>query len=200
MADPMVIEAGQVYCREATATVESVDADQGLIDVRIVPYEVEGTVADGLSEVFTRGAFAGAVGNPSRCKVSDQQHQRDVIVGRAVALRDEDDALYGTLRIADTSAGRDLLTLLRGPDPVLDQMSVEFRALAGKYEVTRRGPGDILVRHRRAELVGVSPVSIGAYGEAARVIAVRSAAQSRARESALALLDTLTAGSSHATR
>src|SRR4029078_13085948 len=71
--------------------------DTGIVEVRIVPYEVEALLDDGLVEVFSRGAFAGAVGNPGRCKVTDQQHGRSVVIGAAVELRDEADGHYGRL-------------------------------------------------------------------------------------------------------
>lgn len=197
MTDLMpIVEPGKVYTREQTATVEAVDVAQGIVTAKIVPYEIEADLGGGLTEIFDRGAFAAAVGNPSRCKITDQQHQRMVAVGRATELRDEHDGLYGDLKIADTRPGRDLLVLLR--EGVLDEMSVEFRALKGQYDVLDRGHGQILVRHHRAELVGVSPVSAGAYGSEARVVAVRSLETDRAREQALALLDSLTAGRARA--
>lgn len=191
-SDAPVIEPGVIYSRAATATIEAVDVEAGTVQARLVPYEVEADLGDGLHEIFDRHAFAAALGNPSRVKVSDQQHQRDQAVGKAIALRDEDEAMFGTLKIVDTTRGRDLLVLLR--EGVLEQMSVEFRALRGKYDVVRRSPTDVLVRHHKAELVGVSPVSLGAYGDEARVIAVRALEVDRAREKALAYLDSLTAG------
>lgn len=165
--------------------------DTGIVEVRIVPYEVEALLDDGLVEVFSRGAFAGAVGNPGRCKVTDQQHGRSVVIGAAVELRDEADGHYGRLRIADTVAGRDVLTLLRAK--VLDEVSVEFRPVRKAMRVTRRD-GGLLVRHDRAVLLGVSPVSAGAYGREARVLSVRDAEADRARERELAFLASLTAG------
>ena len=192
----LVIQAGEILCREAAATVEEVDLESGIVRAKIVPYGVEAEVERGLFEIFEPGAFAGAIGNPSRCKVSDQQHNRSVIVGRATALRDEPDGLYGDLRIADTSQGRDLLVLLR--ERVLEELSVEFRPLAGKYDVERRGKDELLLRHRKAELVGVSPVSAGAYGAQARVLAVRSLERDRKRQEAIAFLSSLTAGRSSA--
>lgn len=187
-----IIEPGVIYSRAATATIESVDVEAGTVLAKLVPYEIEADLGDGLHEIFDRGAFAAAVGNPSRVKVSDQQHQRDQAVGKAISLRDEFDGMFGTLKIVDTARGRDLLVLLR--EGVLDEMSVEFRALRGKFDVVRRSATDVLVRHHKAELVGVSPVSLGAYGGAARVIAVRTLEVDRAREKALAFLDSLTAG------
>jgi HK97 family phage prohead protease len=173
------------------ATVEAV-TDDGMVDVKLVPYEVEAQLDDGLHEVFTRGAFAGAVGNPSRCKVTDQQHNRAVVIGSAVQLRDEDDGHYGRLRIADTVAGRDVLTLLRAGD--LDELSVEFQPMRRSMRVVNRENGGVLIRHDKAVLLGVSPVSAGAYGRDARVLAVRSAEADRTRERELAYLATLTAG------
>jgi len=187
-----IIRAGETYCRQATAIVEDVDQESGIVQAKIVPYGVEAEVERGLFEIFEPGAFSGAIGNPSRCKVSDQQHNRSVIVGRAIELRDAPDGHYGKLKISDTSAGRDLLLLLR--EGVLEDLSVEFRPLAGKYDVERRGKDNILVRHRKAELVGVSPVSTGAYGANARVLAVRSLERDRAREEAIKFLSSLTAG------
>jgi HK97 family phage prohead protease len=142
--------------------------------------------------VFTRAAFAAAVGNPSRVKVTDQQHNRAVNIGMAVELRDEPDGLYGKLKIADTTAGRDVLTLLR--ERVLEELSVEFRPMARRFQVVRRAADDLLVRHDKAELVGVSPVGAGAYGDQARVLLVRNAERERAREKAMAYLDSLVAG------
>jgi HK97 family phage prohead protease len=172
------------------AKVLDVDSD-GVVDVKIVPYEVEAELEPGLCEVFTRGAFAAAVGNPSRCKMTDQQHNRNVVIGKAVELREEADGHYGRLQIADTVAGRDVLTLLRGE--VLDEMSVEFRVMGKYLHRVRRGSGWLL-RHDRAELLGVSPVSAGAYGRNARVLSVRTAEADLARERELAFLATLTAG------
>lgn len=179
-------------CQRAAATVEAVDPDAGLIEVKIVPYEREANLGGGLHEVFTAGAFAAAVGNPARCKVTDQQHNRAVNIGKAISLRDEPDGLYGKIRIADTSAGRDVLTLLR--EEVLEELSVEFRPMARRHEIVRRGPDNILIRHHEAELVGVSPVGAGAYGSDARVLALRAAHLEHAREKELAYLASLTSG------
>lgn len=166
------------------APVLEVDAERRIVEVKIAPYEVEAQLDEGLSEVFTRGAFATALGNPSRCKISNQQHDRDNIVGKAVELRDEVDGIYGAFLIADTTHGRDLLTLLRAE--ILDEMSVEFRPTKD-MQVIRRA-SDMLVRHDRATLVGVSPVSVGAYGREARVLSVRDAERDRRIEVARAEL------------
>lgn len=163
--------------------VAEVDADKGLVEVKLAPYEVEAELAAGLSEVFTAGCFAAACGNPSRVKVTDQQHNRAIVIGNAVNLRDESDGIYGTLRIADTAAGRDVMTLLRAK--VLEELSVEFQPQKRHAKFIQRG-GDVLLRHDRAILLGVSPVGAGAYGHDARVLSVRDARAEVSRERELA--------------
>ena len=153
-------------------------------------YENEVQVDEQLFEVFTRGAFKAAVGNPSRVKVSDQQHAMQVVVGQATQLRDEEDALYGKLRIADTRAGQDLLKLVTpGPDgepPILSDLSIEFRTQPRWFKAERIAKG-LLVRHAKATLIGISPVRAGAHGDGSRILAVREEArESRARERAIA--------------
>lgn len=183
------VDLERVYTREAE--VVGVD-EEGTVEARIVPYEQETELEPGLWEVFTRGAFAAAVGNPSRCKVTDQGHQRTVVVGHAIELRDLEDGHYGRLRIADTSHGRDLLALFRAGS--LDQLSVEFRILKRGYSVTARPEGGRLLRHNKAQLLGVSPVSQGAYADGARVLAVRETARASEVERVLAHLGSLRAG------
>lgn len=175
-----------------TATVEDFDVETGVVQAKLAPYEHEAQLDEELFEVFTRGAFSGAVSNVSRVIVSNQAHDRANSIGRALELRDEDDGLYGALKISDTSHGRDVLTLMR--DGVLTELSVEFRPQRRHMKVTRRADG-ILVRHDKATLVGVSPVAFGAYGTAARVLSVRDARRDRERERIIAHLHSLTAGS-----
>jgi uncharacterized protein len=179
----------QIQVRSAPVT--DLDEETGIVTARLVPYEVEAQLDTDLWEVFTRKAFSAAIPNPSRCKITDQGHQRSVVIGHAVELVDGHDGVEGRLKISDTVAGRDVLTLIR--DGSLTDLSVEFRPQKRHMRITRRSSG-VLVRHDRAVLVGVSPVGEGAYGQAARVLSVRAAEVDRARESALARLGALTAG------
>lgn len=154
------------------APVVSFDGQKGIVEAKLAAYEVEIALAADMTEVFSRAAFARAANAPHRVKVSDQQHNRMVVIGHAVELRDEHDGLYGLLKIADTSAGRDTLTLLR--DGVLDELSVEFLPQTKHMRVTRSADGTTNIRHDRATLIGISPVSQGAYGQSAKVLAVRA--------------------------
>lgn len=195
LALPASYLAGDLLTR--AATVEEIDADRRMVDVCLMTYEREAQVGDQLWEVFTRGAFKAAVGNPSRVKMSAQGHQLGTVIGQATELRDEDAALYGRLMISDTAAGRDTLTLLR--DRVLEELSVEFRTVARGYKVTR-SPKGLHVRHDKALLVGVSPVAAGAYGDGSRVLALRAQQADRQREKILAELAALDSGSALVSR
>lgn len=165
------LEADATRPLSRSAEVVDFDDSRGLVRAKLAAYEVTIDLYANMTEVFTRGAFARAAEAPHRVKVSDQQHNRMVVIGHATELRDANDGLYGTLKIADTSAGRDTLTLLR--DGVLDELSVEFVPQV-KYMQVRQEGSTTHIRHDRAMLIGVSPVSQGAYGQDAKVLAVRA--------------------------
>jgi HK97 family phage prohead protease len=194
---PAQYTTGDVLVRAAAVEVEDVDADKRTIDCVLMTYNHPAQIDADLFEEFAPRSLSAACGNPSRVKVSDQQHERRTVVGQAIELRDEPDALRGTLRIADTTAGRDLLTLLR--EKILEELSVEFRAQPRHFKVTRTEKG-LLVRHDKAILVGISPVAAGAYGDGSRVLAVRAEAADRKRERAIAELAAMTSGSETLTR
>jgi HK97 family phage prohead protease len=186
---PVGLDLDTVQLRRVA--VKGVD-DEGLVEAQIVPYETEAQVGEGVWEIFTRGAFAAAIENPSRCKLTNQGHDRGVVIGHAVELRDEREGLRGKLRVADTTHGRDVLALFRAGS--LSELSVEFRPQKKYMKFTQRAGGGVLMRHDRAVLVGVSPVGAGAYGDQARVLMMREQNLNRAREEALARLNSLHAG------
>jgi HK97 family phage prohead protease len=154
------------------ATVVDIDTDRGTIDALLDSYGMRAQIDHDLWEEFTRGAFASAVAAPHRVKVSNQQHDMKVTIGRAVEIREEGDGVYGRLHIADTAAGRDVMTLLR--EEILDELSIEFLPQKRYMKVEKLPEGGLLVRHDRAVLKGVSPVAHGAYGRGSRVLAVRA--------------------------
>jgi HK97 family phage prohead protease len=172
------------------ATVTEVDEDQGLVEVKIVPYELETQLGPNYWEVFTKGAFSAATGNPGRCKMSNMQHDRANPIGVALELRDLEDGCYGTIHIPKTDVGERVLTLMRAH--VLDEISVEFEPQKRHRREVWQG-NELHIRHDRATLVGLSQVSAGAYGQNARVLSMRSASD-LARESELAYLASLNAG------
>lgn len=162
--------AGEVQTR--AATVVDIDTEHGIIDALMVTYEQRAQIDHDLFEEFSPGAFASAISSPHRVKVSNQGHDMKSTIGRALELREESGSLYGRLKISDTTAGRDVLTLLR--DEILDELSIEFVPQKRYMKVEKLAEGGLLIRHDRAVLKGISPVAHGAYGRGSRVLAVRA--------------------------
>lgn len=175
-----------------SAQVTEVDEEKGLVEVRIVPYEVEAQLGPNYWETFTRGAFSAAVKNPSRVKMSNMQHDLANPIGVAVELREQDDGHYGTIHIPPTDLGTRVLTLMKGPHPVLEEISVEFEPQKRYRHEVWQG-NELHIRHDRATLIGLSPVTAGVYGSGAKVLSVRSTGD-LSRESELAYLRSLNAG------
>jgi len=59
---------------------------------------------------------------------------------------------------------------------VLDELSIEFTTLPDQFTI-KRANGQMQVRHKRARLLAVAPVPVGAYGRDALVTQVRSEQQ-----------------------
>jgi len=169
-----------------SATVEALNVEQRLVELRAVPYGVETRLAPNLVESFSARAFAAAGKDPARVKLWDKHStEGGNPVGWAELVEDRADGVNIRMRVSETAAGNDLLTLAR--DGVLDEASVEFQPIPDDMRVTRRGD-DTVVLHRRARLLGVALVTHGAYGRGATVLSVRSELADRVREEWLARL------------
>ena len=160
----------QLVWRAATLTAVDAAGDGRTLTVRLLPWDVPTTVDDGhgpYTEQVARGALVAREGRtiPVYAGHDPLTRERGPMVGRVDQLADRDDGLYGTLRLADTAAGRDQLALLA--DQVTTGVSVEFPVpgpgRAGT-EVRRTGPHP---------LTGVALVANPAYDNA-RVLAARS--------------------------
>lgn len=174
-----------------SATVEALDTDLRVVELRAVPYGVEARLGPHLVEVFHPRAFALAAKDPARV-ILYAGHSTDggQAVGRAEVLQDSAEGVFIRAVVSKTAAGDDALTLAK--DGVLGQASIEFQPLKDDMQVTRRGD-DTLVRHRRARLLGVALVPHGAYGSNASVLSVRDTLSDKAREEWLARLRCRTA-------
>ena len=133
-----------------------------------VPYDVEVRIGRYV-ESFAAGAFDGT--DPAQVPLT-ATHPRDgatLPIGRALALRDLPDGLWGDFRVSKTSAGDDVLELVR--DGAVTGLSVGF------VPVTDRGieAGGRVVRER-ATLDHVAVVRVPAY-TTARIAALRHAHQ-----------------------
>jgi len=139
------------------------------IDLRLVSWDDVATRTDeGYPEQLLPGVFSGT--DPSRVTLESQRHGGS-IVGVGEAIVERTDGAYGTFRVAETTAGDELLALTRpgpaGEPPVLRDASVVFRPLK-----SRTGPNG-LVQRVSADLRRVAIVERGAYASGS-VLAVRS--------------------------
>jgi phage head maturation protease len=130
--------------------------------IRLLRY---GEVAQTLQgrETFAAGAFRGV--DPRTVLVESQRHDGEV-VGRGEAWEDQDGAPVLVARVSDTTAGRDLLTLVA--DRVLTAASVVFAPLRS------RPRADGVMERLAVDLRRVAVVSSGAY-PSAQVLAMRGA-------------------------
>lgn len=194
MSDTITIATPDLYAtpiQTRSATVDALNVEERVIELRAVPYGVETRLAPGLVESFSPRAFANASKDPARVKLWDRHStEGGHPVGFAEVVEDRADHVYIRARVSRTTAGNDLLTL--AGDGVLDEASVEFQPIPDDMRVTRRGD-DTVVQHRRARLLGVALVTHGAYGRGATVLAVRDEASDKLREEVLARLRCLTA-------
>lgn len=169
------------------------DTDEKSVLLRAVPYDVEVPIDVGLLESFEPGAFRAAVKDPARVKLwhDHSDTPRGRIAGVATEIEDRADGSYVRARFAQTDAGRELHSLI--VDGILDEASIEFRAIPKELQVVR-GEDAVHVRHRRAHLRGVAVVPEGAYGRDALALSVRDIREKaieKARAAALAELRAL---------
>lgn len=174
------IRNGAVQYR--SAEVQDISGHE--IYVKAVPYADEFTdVGGGISERFLPGTFARAVKAPERVAVF-HDHQGP-LVGRGTEVEDKTDGVYIRAKIGKTQAALDFLSLIE--DKILDQMSVEFRAINDGMKVERRGDR-LFVTHTRAHLTGVAGVPEAAYQGQTPILSARDLQRDRAVEAARAWL------------
>ncbi|OXM73082.1 MULTISPECIES: HK97 family phage prohead protease [Amycolatopsis] len=134
-----------------------------------VPYGRPQPIDSRLTEQFARGAFAAQIRAAHRVPfMRDHGPHGGSLIGRATELRDDAAGLYTEFRVSRTEKGDETLELIK--DGALSELSVGFRE--GQ---NRKLPGGVIERVS-ATLTEVAIVMAGAYGEAATVTAVRSAA------------------------
>jgi uncharacterized protein len=116
-------------------------------------------------EQFARGAFKRTADHlAGRLPKLFRNHDWDAAIGTAVEMREADEGLWATWRVADTPAGNAALQEVR--EGVLDSLSVGFRAI-------REGKVGKVREVREAHLLEVSLVPMPVY-EDARVLSLRS--------------------------
>jgi uncharacterized protein len=132
-----------------------------------VPYGVPTRIGPYV-ETMVRGVFADATDAPDEVKVMAAHAHDSLPIGRALTLTETDEGLIAELLVSDTTAGRDVLTLVR--DGVATGLSVGFMPVVDQWNVNRTA-----VTRTRAALIEVSVVAHPAY-DGARIAAVRTLA------------------------
>ena len=145
------------------------DAPDGrLLEGIAVPYgtvTMKGPYPGG--ERFARGAFKRNLkAQGGRLPKLFHNHDHTHAIGTPVSVRDTDDGLLASWRIADTPAGNAVLQEVR--EGVLDALSVGFQTV-------REEAVDGVREIREARLLEVSLTPMPAY-DGARVLSLRSAA------------------------
>lgn len=151
--------------------IRSVDEEARTVDGLCVPYdEISYLTADNpKGERVKRGAFNKSIQQRGSKILLFRQHEYSAAVGRAIELRDDEEGLFGSFRIARTAVGDE--TLHEVNEGVLPGLSVGFRPIQARQ--TANGATEIV----EAALLEVSLVTIAAY-DSAGVAAVREASMS----------------------
>ncbi len=121
-------------------------------------------------ETFRRGAFARTIRERGdRVKFLAQHNRQAMPLGRATLLREDTQGLYGEFRVSKTTAGDEVLELVR--DGALDGLSVGFAPLSNgdRWNATRSE-----VERLEVALREVSAVTFPAFAGAG-IAGVRSA-------------------------
>jgi hypothetical protein len=147
-----------------------VRSDGRTVSGLVVPWDQPTLVRDaGVSyrESFRPGAFTRTLveRGPERVKLLAQHDTRQLPLGRAIVLREDAAGLYGEFRVSATTAGDEVLELVR--DGALDGLSVGFRPIRENRSATG------VLERLEVALHEVSLVAHPAYADA-RVVAVRS--------------------------
>lgn len=164
----------------STDDIQLRSLDKRELDIRMLPWNTVIDTAVGLEE-FKRGAFADTepagvflMGLEHEAHLGMGQSGQPVVtrhpVGKAIALEDRADAMYGTFRVAKTARGDEVLAL--AAEGIVTGASVEWAPVTGGSE-SRTHNGRRKTVHNRARLTGVSTTYRPAY-ETAGVVAVRS--------------------------
>lgn len=169
-----LIRPGDYFARTFAPLLEVRSAGNGgdgrTIEGIAVPYLRRQRIDSGLTEQFARGAFDHQIRAAHRIAFSrDHMSMGGTLIGRAMELRNDAAGLWGAFRVSATAAGDETLALVA--DGALSELSVGFRAQRDHTEP------DGTITRVRADLVEVSVVLAGAYGQGAQIMAVRSADQ-----------------------
>jgi HK97 family phage prohead protease len=148
--------------------VRSADGGSGRdVEGILVPYGKRQFIHEGLTEMFAESAFRHQIAAMHRVHFAREHVQLGGSpIGRIMEAREDAKGLRGTMRVSATELGDETLTLIA--DGVLTELSVGF--------IPRRDRrlADGTVERTKADLTEIAVVLNGAYGQGAKVLAVRS--------------------------
>lgn len=150
-----------------TASFRVASVSKRLVSGVMVPLGVDTRVEPDLVERFERPAFAHQYRAANRVwlrtahRIAPDTH----VIGAGVALRDMDDGLWGEFRVVASERGDEWLALA-ADDQIDLQWSIGFTPV--RYH--RDGPVTV---YSRADVFELAFVPSGAYGQTAKVAAVR---------------------------
>ena len=131
------------------------------------PFDRPANIGGQYVETIRAGAFHRTIAERGdRVKLLALHNNLTMPLGRATALREETRGLVIEARISKTTAGDEVLELIR--DGALDSLSIGFHPVRDRWNVERDAVERLEVR-----LIEVSLVTAGAYDDA-RVLAVRT--------------------------
>lgn len=160
------------------------DPDGRTVHGLAVPYARAAEVDDGFGpyrEMFAPGAFSRSIRERAhKVKLYAEHVTRNLPIGRAVELREDDDGLHAAFAVARTRAGDEALELVRSM--TVDGFSVGFRGI--RHE--RDHDGTII--RTEAALHEVSLTGAPAYADAA-IAGVRSSVPRLSADTARRRLD-----------
>lgn len=166
------ITAGAEFFRTFEPQLEvrapSKGGDGRTVEGIAVPFLFEQRIDEYLTEQFHPRAFSHQLKAAHRVPFTlEHLRQGGTPIGRTIEMRADAAGLWGAWRVARTRDGDDALALIE--DGPYAELSIGF-----VEDVNHREPNGTITRIK-AHLREVSLVMAGAYGQAASVLAVRSA-------------------------
>lgn len=158
-----------IFYRSVEADIEvRSDGDGRTLIGYAVPFGKAQEINPYLTEAFDRSAFDHQLNAMHRVGYyHGHRNAGGIHVGHIVAARVEPQGLYTESRISKTSAGDDLLEMVR--DGSVPHQSVGFRVAPGGTQMR-----DGVAWRTKAHLTELAAVPVGAYGDNASIAAVRS--------------------------
>ncbi len=163
------------FALERAVIADNEAGDGRTLSIRAVPWDEEIRIGESEWESFAPGAFDAQLRAAARVPLT-LNHPRpgDVLtnslIGNLRSMESQSDGLHVVARMASSTVATEALTLVN--DGVLDEVSIGFVDVHTARSA-RQGGGTLL-RRTAARLDHLALVRAGAYGQGARVLAVRA--------------------------